>query len=399
MVIPEELLKMSEKELKEALPDNIFKATYIQHHSEIYKILHKLNKILTVYSYTDKVITTISNQLHEDYYEPFTISSFKIAVESKREKYLKTLDVDKFINWIESVVKSYIDEDKYDIQKINESRVELILYYPEISITNSVEFKHTLRDVYLKYIFIKSKNLWGFNSISMCRNTYTEKEWLDYYMHSHIAVSYLNSYSSSFCMGSNTPTSNLLTQFQKNLLKFREFILLFEAYLSWESIEGKPYRYIENVLKPIEANYDFIGLEVIPDYITVVYTLTKRVLSILQDIQFDYIPLVFSRNYTIILKQSTVDEIDELLTKEYPEYCYTVLDDNTVKLKERVRLTVNGKHTDIYFKGENKLITIIPEKDTVKEDLPIKIHRSLLNSVTKEIKEQFEQFIINKILG
>jgi hypothetical protein len=400
MVIPEELLKMSEKELKQALPDNIFKTKYLKSkEGDIYRVVSKSNKWIVLHDVTRNYPTQITNILYKtDNLFPLSFQDIKQARSIDIQKYINNMSMLSFKTWIEKIVKGYFSEENYEIDIEDDHIIYLTVYYPELEITNSAEFKHTLKDVYIKYVFSRDNNKYRLLSLKMSRTTYTEKEYLDGYMFSHISTStsILHYWSNSFCTGSGTVLEKewkLLSSY--NLSNFRRFILLFEDYLKWESLEGRPYQYIESILKPISDRFEKV-------YMSELYNkqieCTNWLLSNLSDFTFDYIPIYYGQ-YEVKLSTETRDKITELLTVNFPSYSYPFLNEvnESVKILPKKDVVSKDITSEVVFKGEKKKLYIIPAEveDIV---LPIQIHVDILEYLLSYLEKNLNEFITNKIL-
>lgn len=124
---------------------------------------------------------------------------------------------------------------------------QIIIYFPEVTITNSIKNSHVIKDLYVKFIFGEDARMypamWG------VRTTLSTDECLAQYMHSH-----LPSYNPSvinfnhFCTGEgeiNQVIALLSTKFDE--VNFTLLCLHLKVYVGWESIEGTPYRHISNI--------------------------------------------------------------------------------------------------------------------------------------------------------
>lgn len=156
---------------------------------------------------------------------------------------------------------------------------DIIIKFPEIVIKNSSDKSHTIRDLYVKFqykqvaqnIIINSaetplsylddhpeimlhdgfyqpfKNFTIGSQIHGLRETLTEKEYRSNYHHSHLSSSPDMRWT-QFCLGSGEIGQTLLlleSGFTIDLFQMALYQL--EAYVAWESIEGRPYNYIRSI--------------------------------------------------------------------------------------------------------------------------------------------------------
>lgn len=119
----------------------------------------------------------------------------------------------------------------------------LILYYPELTLTNSMNTSHTIYDLVVKTRFSGD----GLLTLSPQgkRYSFSEAEIKCGYAHSHLSTwgHDSNAYK-SFCLGSGTPFGRLISLASTSSLstkQFELFLIQLEEYLKWESLEGKPH--------------------------------------------------------------------------------------------------------------------------------------------------------------
>lgn len=127
----------------------------------------------------------------------------------------------------------------------NRSATNIIVYYPEITLTNEYKEEHTIYDVYIK-IQLREHRITNF---TINRSTYSKTEILSGYIHSHTAHRNIRTYSSDFreytdmCLGTGPIRTTLDTL--RNIDCPIEMIGLFcqelDNYLKVESLAGGPY--------------------------------------------------------------------------------------------------------------------------------------------------------------
>jgi hypothetical protein len=153
------------------------------------------------------------------------------------------------------------------------STITILIYYPEITITNEYNRSTTIKDVYIKLNIDYSGKL--INSFYINRATYTIKEYTSCYVHSH-APRLDKSNPTIFrtmCLGSGPiirTINNLINNFNKDFWKL--FCFELHKYLQTESISGGPYIRLENIGTNNSSNYYSYGLSYINDYDTNLFT-------------------------------------------------------------------------------------------------------------------------------
>jgi len=117
----------------------------------------------------------------------------------------------------------------------------LYICYPELTITNSLGLTHKMYDLVVKLdVNPATGNIQP--TIYGSKFSFTKTELKHGYVHSHLYTKKYN-FSSSFCLGTNTPFANFIVNLNKTntVEEFEFFLVQLRAYLEWESIEGKPH--------------------------------------------------------------------------------------------------------------------------------------------------------------
>lgn len=152
-----------------------------------------------------------------------------------------------------AIAKDIFGEEYVDVNKQSITQFDLIVLFPEINITNSRNHKHVMKDVYVKInIDITSHNVNTGDRLSNIvlsgrRGKLSEEEYHSAYGHSHFSGRGIERWS-DFCLGSSDFA--MILQTMKFSLTAEDWSLLFlslENYLSWESLEGGPYKNISSV--------------------------------------------------------------------------------------------------------------------------------------------------------
>jgi hypothetical protein len=124
----------------------------------------------------------------------------------------------------------------------------IYIHFPEFVITNSLNLKHTIRDLFVRVSFTYRHNgRWGVNMTGM-RATMTHSESISSYTQSHLDTGELGRWG-VFCLGS-AGIAQLKANIESGMNvdgSIKGFIIGIERYLKWESKEGGPYRNIENI--------------------------------------------------------------------------------------------------------------------------------------------------------
>lgn len=176
----------------------------------------------------------------------------------KREKELAELK-EKFKTFVlddqgvYAIAKDIFGEEYVDVNKLSPTEFNLIVLFPEINITNSRNHKHVIKDLYVKInVDITSHNVNVGDRLSTIvlsgrRGKLSEEEYQSTYGHSHFSGRGIERWS-DFCLGSSDFA--MILQTMKFSLTAEDWSLLFlslENYLSWESLEGGPYKNMSSV--------------------------------------------------------------------------------------------------------------------------------------------------------
>ncbi len=142
---------------------------------------------------------------------------------------------------------------QWDISKASSSVLKIVIRFPEITIRNSKRQSHTITDLFVSMrVFCEEGNL--ADNISGSRGSYTLDEHRCRYTHSHISgsdgISIVPKFT-TFCLGnSEMGASEAILRSQsimKDPIAFECHLATIDAFVRWESIEGTPYKYINQI--------------------------------------------------------------------------------------------------------------------------------------------------------
>jgi hypothetical protein len=120
--------------------------------------------------------------------------------------------------------------------------IALYLYYPELTITNSQDQQHTIYDLVVKVRLTDFNSLYE-PAIAGKRFSWSQTELEKYYHHSHLNTTLGANSFGAFCLGGSSEFKKFMSALsgEFNEHSFTLFIIQLEAYLMWESLEGKPH--------------------------------------------------------------------------------------------------------------------------------------------------------------
>lgn len=149
---------------------------------------------------------------------------------------------------------SKLEDVKRAVEMRQLCRYKCMIHFPEIKITNSKKKSHIIRDLYVRF-WLDENGKMDYR-LEGIRTTLTPGEMSAQYAHSHLPRFGTIPQWSSFCRGSgeiNQVMSLLSSTFTE--VNFTLFCLHLKNYVAWESLEGNPYNYIENInlTRPVQS--------------------------------------------------------------------------------------------------------------------------------------------------
>lgn len=178
-------------------------------------------------------------------------------IKAKKERELAEFK-EKFKHFVSSpdeifaIAKEAFGEEHVDMNKVSETDFALIVLFPELRISNSRRQSLIIRDLYVKIdIEIVAAGSPGDRvsniTLSGRRGMLSQEEYQSNYGHSHFSGNGMDRWS-EFCLG--TSDFAMIINTMKYSITQEDWDLLFlslENYVSWESLEGGPYRNLSNV--------------------------------------------------------------------------------------------------------------------------------------------------------
>jgi len=399
MVLPEEILRLSDKEL-DKLPNNVYQSKYVMYNKQY--IFKKEGRVANKMYYSDvnnKVspiafsIKDLSSQvkpLTKKEVHDIKLNNIIDSVDKMSDEKLRTFYLNKAI---EVFGEEYVDLQNDNSYK-DGYRYSIIIWIPSVIISNSFEQSLEMKDLYMKLTF-SNKRL---HYLQFARTTVSERELRNSYIFSHLSHSHIGTYDNDLCMG-DTQIKNVFDRTRNStkhcFLNIVPFYYLLKEYISWESIEGVPYRKIDNVLCD-ENRFKEADIEYFYDANTVYLLL----LSHINDFSFIY-NINDIDYYDIKLSDDSKDHIRKVLNEIVPEhYLYSYR--NGISVTENFEQNYfykryNDTGSEVMFKEENIKNIVIPDDD-LENNLEKSIHVDILNEVISKIEEEFSQYIINKKL-
>jgi hypothetical protein len=285
----------------------------------------------------------------------------------------KTPQEQTFADIIE-ITKDVFPEENIEVTQTN-NLLSLVIYVPEIIIVNGQHKKHTITDLYTKLVFaVETSGTARITDLALRRGSITHGEYCYGYVHSHVSQSSsgtLQSYSNSVCLGS-TPIATLRTLLQAKYSNkdYRNFLHMYKNWLSWESIEGAPYRYMDKIISSVSANIDYT-IERVRSF-EKMCTVLHKYLDVLEVDISDVDPKItaFKPAFMIVRQNKAFDDLVRESCTILGVIRGFTFEVQPQKVTADTITSLNKIATKFVFKG--KIITPyikMPETKEVKEDL------------------------------
>jgi hypothetical protein len=221
------------------------------------------------------------------------------------------------------VAVSVYGEDCVEISR-EAGYYNITIHFPEVVITNDA-ITHTIRNLFFTFVFNHVESLQskceGISNTLVYKTTYTFKEFIHRYVHSHIPrfSSSMDDTSGSLCMG-DTSISAMRTyvytgKADKNGLEV--FFYSFNNWLSWESISGGPYCQLSTIYTPTAITDKLRGNIVSGHNSVVLEKLIREGYLLLQD-YIDEIGITWTTSsppYNVLIEGTYPEEIYKAATK------------------------------------------------------------------------------------
>lgn len=301
--------------------------------------------------------------------------------------------------------------DKFKVSNIN-----IIIHYPEISIRNSKEETHTIKDIFVRIsISLHKKNYYNrdnieyeIHTIEGVRSTVSYKEYISDYAHSHLPRKpwltmnnggHLN--FNNFCTGEGDIDKTIkIVQEDLNENKsnstfedFRLLLLQIQPFLEWESLEGTPYMNIKNIGNPkIKSIDNLVNPAVASD--------------IAEQFRFKSYQNIPKLNWEFRNGEYYIRD-DEVFEDFFPQYVtkntlfYLFKNERGEYFKnDRINITVvnNFKKEWMPFRGIRvPFVVLPPQEDDKAIDLKIYIHPKIKKYVKSRLESEANQAAIRQI--
>ena len=176
-------------------------------------------------------------------------------------------------NIVEVLEKCYKENWAFEFYDINELP-DILIRYPIITITNSKEESHVIRDLFVRihmyygdYDPENRDKICISSDIEGFRLTVTKEEFISGYLHSHLYHSgsnYNDFYTEgrikrrTFCLGTNeVPEVISVFNVNQEMGTFELLLLTIDNMMKWESLEGVPHFKMRNISNKVSCERQY----------------------------------------------------------------------------------------------------------------------------------------------
>lgn len=161
-----------------------------------------------------------------------------------------------FMWWVDPLVpRSESDLNAFIDLRGHSKMLDIIVYFPEVEISNERDEHHTIRELYVRTQIRSDGRAAGI--FSMLRTRYTSQELSAGYKHSHTLriLSGDNLDFTGCCLG-NSPIRSTLTELSRecDLDRWNVYCLQLDQYVGIESINGGPYIRMNSIITTLDKS-------------------------------------------------------------------------------------------------------------------------------------------------
>lgn len=244
-----------------------------------------------------------------------------------------------------NIFNNFFGQENVDFQESN-NNINILVYFPEITVTNELENSHKILDVYVK-IAINNNGVLQ-RKFKITRSTYTIQEVVANYCHSHIQNIRL-AFEDCFnipCLGTG-PIAHTVYNLENNFSEsiWELFCYELKLYLETESLVGIPYRKMANIPENITGEFSKINYNSQNFYINKDDTFNKILGRFIHFCLQKDLPLCYNGNAVEILGSALKKSV--LMTNLFIEFL------NSTQLTGLITPNViNNLFTTVYIKDK-----------------------------------------------
>lgn len=353
------------------------------------------NNIVTRWErFFNENINYIKSEL-QDYYpdnwdvqiNDFVIKNFRSALEQKKE--------------ILSNVKNVEDFNDH-ISLASSTAVKILIHFPEITIRNSNDQSHIIKDLFIKIELspILRESVFVPSYFSGWRATRSVNEHNSNYSHSHLprqnSAASERIYFDHFCLGNtnyNSLAGRLKWHFDKE--NFTLLIQQLRDYLAYESLEGVPYIRMSSIVSQSHTVTDLPN-DTIDICVNLLIDFLKDHPNLLNEFKYSLV----STACIDLLKFRSIRENTSLLKILYSEYTklpslpfvYYINGVLTSNIGESLSNSLDPNRSSLKFKDRNIRYNVV-NSDSDKEQIENEPDRYLHPSIFKRLVEKLEKTV------
>lgn len=300
------------------------------------------------------------------------------------------MTIDEIKKYLEEKLSSVIDylheKENYVFFITKDNQIGLDIKYPKKVVTNENNNTITIYDFILHLSFsLRDKDVMLVH-LSGARGALTQAEYNAGYLFSH--CSHGISDRARFCFGSGPLDAHInelfsmdyLTLTDNKLRKFEQFLVLFDAYLEVESLEGGPYIKMSsvNTSNKVLFNYNTVSIGPIDNFM--IHHFNKE----------DFRLVKSADVYYVNINESGIEK----LSKEFTN-CLVFSENGNeyIPVNNNNSLTPDTFPTLYSFGGINNRIRVIKEEQKEKEELSLFFSIKLKNNLEAMLTERFNRFL------
>lgn len=281
------------------------------------------------------------------------------------------------------------------------SKFYIIIRFPEFIIKNSRNLQTKIQDLFIRIPVTIGPNGLEFERIQGGRSTFTNAE-NGIYIHSHLNHTNPCAYE-TFCTGSGE-INNLQamlngmsnTEFDLDLLSL--YLMHLNTFVSWESLEGTPYKYISQLLESTDKVKPVNRLSLPHYYQTIVRRLKMPSLAH----YLEYIKWrIHDSKYEIVdnphLERFLLDILLDITPVTSTDIITCMRNNKGEYIKQRVLVNQSGDDPSIYFlfRGDKVPYRIVDDFEPL-HDPELYVNPSIKNYFKKQLENAANSKAITK---
>lgn len=347
------------------------------------------------------------------------------------DKIIPVLNVYHPENW-DCQLNTRILHNDLDETETSQSYLELnfFILFPKVEIKNSFQMSHNIKDLVVRFKFIigciqrEPSGDYSFlqpyycfyNGLQGTRLSVYDVEYLENYLHSHLPsldTDYLfdrdcinwTSAFQKFCLGSSNVGENLAVCYDRSSSnpelsteKFEYFLNCLQTYVSYESLEGRPYKYIDRIGLFKKTSVSFSNAGAVADTADFFHELFEKfseeevesLFATLEIEDIDGVPkYLLTKEFTKTLKQFAGNlakpNLESLLSHmgQYDEnHIFQILKTANIRIED-----YSAQGGILAFRGQYKKVQLLRTNKKLYEDF--------LANFNYEFRKEILQLILN----